>query len=78
VVALRQNRLAKSPKRSWPNFRSNNFVQSKRRASNTAVPISTHHAAVDYTEIAKHAKLIRDTRNAMAKIPTSAGQVWKT
>jgi hypothetical protein len=33
---------------------------------------------VDYAELAKHAKLISDTRNAMAKIPTSAGQVWKT
>jgi hypothetical protein len=67
------DKLAKSRKRFWPNFRSNNFVQSKRRASNTAVPISTHHAAVDYTEIANHAKLIIDTRSAMAKIPTSAG-----
>jgi UDP-N-acetyl-D-glucosamine dehydrogenase len=51
--------------------------KSELLASFDAVLISTHHAAVDYADLARHAKLIIDTRNAMAKIPTSAGQVWK-
>lgn len=41
------------------------------------VLISTAHANVNYGELAEWAPLIVDTRNAMAGIPTSAGQVWK-
>lgn len=40
------------------------------------VLISTAHACVDYSQLAKWASLIVDTRNAMAGIPTAAGQVF--
>jgi len=40
------------------------------------VVIATHHAAVDYAELAAWAPCIVDTRNAMAGQPTSPGQVW--
>jgi UDP-N-acetyl-D-glucosamine dehydrogenase len=42
-----------------------------------AVLIATHHRAVDYTLLARHARLIVDTRNAMAGCRTRPGQVWK-
>ena len=42
-----------------------------------AVLISTHHAAVDYAQLAQHAKLIIDTRNAMLNVHTTPDQVWK-
>lgn len=41
------------------------------------VLISTNHACVNYTELAAWSKLIIDTRNAMAAVPTAEGQVWK-
>ena len=41
------------------------------------VLIATHHAAVNYAELAKWAKCIVDTRNAMAAIKTKPNQVWK-
>jgi UDP-N-acetyl-D-glucosamine dehydrogenase len=41
------------------------------------VLISTHHAAVNYQELADWAECIVDTRNAMAAIKTRPGQVWK-
>jgi UDP-N-acetyl-D-glucosamine dehydrogenase len=41
------------------------------------VLISTHHAAVDLEELAAWAPCIVDTRNAMAKVRTSSGQVTK-
>ena len=37
-------------------------------ASYDAVVVSTHHKAYDWQMIADHARLIVDTRNAMAKI----------
>jgi len=39
--------------------------------------ISTNHASVNYEELAQWAKCIVDTRNAMASITTTPGQVWK-
>jgi UDP-N-acetyl-D-glucosamine dehydrogenase len=39
--------------------------------------ISTNHEAVNYQELADCAECIVDTRNAMAKIRTRPGQVWK-
>lgn len=42
-----------------------------------AVLIATHHRAVDYALLARHARLIVDTRNAMAGHRTRPGQVWK-
>ncbi|MBL9136433.1 MAG: nucleotide sugar dehydrogenase [Verrucomicrobiales bacterium] len=41
------------------------------------VLISTAHRQVNYRELAEWAPLIIDTRNAMAAIPTTKGQVWK-
>ena len=41
------------------------------------VLICTNHAAVDYKALSDGPWLVVDTRNAMAKIPTSPGQVWK-
>jgi UDP-N-acetyl-D-glucosamine dehydrogenase len=41
------------------------------------VLISTNHACVNYDELAAWAPCIVDTRNAMASVPTAAGQVMK-
>ncbi|MSR29463.1 MAG: nucleotide sugar dehydrogenase [Phycisphaerales bacterium] len=41
-------------------------------AASDCVLILTDHDAVDYSAIAKHAKLVVDTRNAMARVPTDA------
>jgi UDP-N-acetyl-D-glucosamine dehydrogenase len=41
------------------------------------VLIATHHACVNYRELADWAGLIVDTRNVMNGIPTRPGQVWK-
>jgi UDP-N-acetyl-D-glucosamine dehydrogenase len=42
-----------------------------------AVLIATHHAAVNYRELADWSHCIVDSRNVMAQIKTAAGQVWK-
>jgi UDP-N-acetyl-D-glucosamine dehydrogenase len=42
-----------------------------------AAVISTDHSAVDYGRLAEWARLIVDTRNAMAEIDAPAGKVWK-
>jgi len=42
-----------------------------------AVLISTAHKAVSYSNLAKWAPLIVDTRNAMATIPCRPRQIWK-
>jgi UDP-N-acetyl-D-glucosamine dehydrogenase len=41
------------------------------------VIIATDHAAIDYARLAEWARLIVDTRNAMARIDTPPGKVWK-
>ena len=41
------------------------------------VLISTNHACVDYEQLAHWTSCIVDTRNAMARVPTLPGQVWK-
>ena len=41
------------------------------------VLIATNHACVDYTELGEWARLIVDTRNAMATVETPADKVWK-
>ena len=38
------------------------------------VLILTDHDAVKYADIAKHAKLVVDTRNAMASVPAGTGK----
>jgi UDP-N-acetyl-D-glucosamine dehydrogenase len=42
-----------------------------------AVLISTAHDAVRYGDLARWAKLIVDTRNAMARVKCSPGKLWK-
>jgi UDP-N-acetyl-D-glucosamine dehydrogenase len=46
-------------------------------AAQDCIVIATHHAAFDLTELAAHANLIIDTRNAMNGIATQDGQVVK-
>lgn len=41
------------------------------------VLISTNHGCFDYGELAAWARCIVDTRNAMARVKTAPGQVWK-
>jgi UDP-N-acetyl-D-glucosamine dehydrogenase len=41
------------------------------------VLLATHHACVNYQELANWASCIVDTRNAMATVKTKPGQVWK-
>lgn len=43
-------------------------------ASQDAIVIATHHAAFDLQELAAHADLIIDTRNAMANVETKSGR----
>jgi UDP-N-acetyl-D-glucosamine dehydrogenase len=45
--------------------------------SHDAIVISTDHSAVDYDRLAEWARLIVDTRNAMAGIDAPDGKVWK-
>ena len=47
------------------------------RAGFDLILIATNHAAVQYQQLAEGNYLIVDTRNAMAKIKTTAAQVWK-
>ena len=42
-----------------------------------AVVIATHHAAVNYRQLAEWADCIVDSRNAMAGVETKPGQLWK-
>ena len=52
-------------------------LDAKRLKSSDCVLIVTDHDAVDYRLIARHAKLILDTRNAMAKAGRGAGKTVK-
>jgi UDP-N-acetyl-D-glucosamine dehydrogenase len=46
-------------------------------ASFDLVLIATNHTTVNYEELAQWARVIVDTRNAMAKVQTAPGKVWK-
>lgn len=46
-------------------------------AGQDCIVIATHHAAFDLTELATHANLIIDTRNAMNGVDSKPGQVVK-
>jgi len=50
---------------------------AKTISSFDAVLIATAHSAVNFQELADWARLIVDTRNAMAGIKTADGKVWK-
>jgi UDP-N-acetyl-D-glucosamine dehydrogenase len=60
----------------WAGTRSITWDRELLRSFDVVL-ISTHHAAVDYRELAQSAACIVDARNAMAGIQTKPGQVWK-
>jgi UDP-N-acetyl-D-glucosamine dehydrogenase len=51
--------------------------QQKIIAGFDVVLIATHHASVNYQELADWVPCIVDSRNAMAGVKTKPGQVWK-
>ena len=65
--------------REHPHWAGTKSIVWKREivSSFDLVLIATNHASVDYSQLAKWAPSIVDTRNAMASVPTKAGQVWK-
>lgn len=67
------------PTREHPHWTGTRSVEWKRELLSTydAVIIATNHQAVNYQDLADCVKCIVDTRNAMAGIKTSQGQVWK-
>jgi UDP-N-acetyl-D-glucosamine dehydrogenase len=60
----------------WAGLESVPWDQKTIESYDAAV-ISTDHSAVDYGRLAEWARLIVDTRNAMAEIDAPAGKVWK-
>ncbi|WCJ59174.1 nucleotide sugar dehydrogenase [Fontisphaera persica] len=72
VPVIRKNR--EHP--HWAGTRSVPLTAAEVRKYD-AVLIATHHRQVDYALLARHARLIVDTRNAMAGHRTRPGQVWK-
>lgn len=50
-------------------------VTPQRLKSYDCVVIATHHAAFDWSMVAKHARLIVDTRNVMRDVPDADGHV---
>ena len=61
---------------AWKGVRSVPWNR-KTISSFDAVVICTAHAAVNYAELAAWSDCIVDSRNAMAKVKTRPGQVWK-
>jgi len=59
----------------WAGTRSIEWYQETIGAFD-CVLISTAHANVDYRQLAQWAPLIVDTRNAMAGLSTTPGQIW--
>jgi UDP-N-acetyl-D-glucosamine dehydrogenase len=62
--------------RHWAGTRSVDWNRNTIGGFDLAL-ISTAHASVDYRQLGQWARLIVDTRNAMAGIKTRNGQVWK-
>jgi UDP-N-acetyl-D-glucosamine dehydrogenase len=60
----------------WAGTKSIGWNRQTVRAFD-AVLIATDHAGINYGELAKWAGCIVDTRNALARVKTKAGQVWK-
>jgi len=52
-------------------------IDAKSLAGYDAVLISTDHDAVDYEAVAKHARLVVDTRNVMARKQIASGNIVK-
>jgi UDP-N-acetyl-D-glucosamine dehydrogenase len=67
------------PTREHPHWAGTRSVAWRREVIQgfDLVLVATHHAAVNYLELADWGRVIVDTRNAMAHIATRAGQVWK-
>ncbi|MCX8107418.1 MAG: nucleotide sugar dehydrogenase, partial [Verrucomicrobiae bacterium] len=67
------------PSREHSHWAGTKSVQwnSETIGSFDIVLISTNHKAVNYEELAAWAQCIVDTRNAMARVKTKPGQVWK-
>jgi UDP-N-acetyl-D-glucosamine dehydrogenase len=67
------------PSREHSHWAGTKSVAWNRRTigSFDAVIICTAHRAVKYRQLAQWARLIVDTRNAMAGVKTRPGQVWK-
>jgi UDP-N-acetyl-D-glucosamine dehydrogenase len=65
--------------REYPQFAGRHSIEWNRDtlASYDAVLIATDHSDVDYRALGEAARLIVDTRNAMAAIPTPPGRVYK-
>lgn len=54
--------------REYPHLQGRNSVPVETAGDYDAVVISTNHSSVDYKALAKRAKLIVDTRNAMSNV----------
>lgn len=67
------------PTREHPHWAGLKSVDWKESVVNSfdAVLLATNHASVNYSELARWAPCIIDTRNAMAAIQTAPGQVLK-
>lgn len=67
------------PTREHPHWAGTKSIvwNQKTVADFDLVLIATNHAVVSYEKLARWAPLIVDSRNAMAKVRTKAGQVWK-
>ena len=60
----------------WAGTRSVNW-NSETLGKADVILVATHHACIDYQNLADWSGLIVDTRNAMAAVRTRPGQVWK-
>lgn len=67
------------PTRDHPHWAGTRSVSWDRETlrSFDAIIIATHHAAINYQELADWSECIVDTRNAMAGIKTRPQQIWK-
>jgi len=67
------------PTREHAEWKGVKSVQWNRRSvgSFDVTLIATAHQSVNYQELAQWSDTIVDTRNAMAKVKTKPGQVWK-
>jgi UDP-N-acetyl-D-glucosamine dehydrogenase len=65
--------------REYPQFAGRRSVQwsPENLAAYDAVLIATDHSSVDYAALGRAARLIVDTRNIMAGVPTPPGRVYK-
>jgi UDP-N-acetyl-D-glucosamine dehydrogenase len=66
-------------KRDYPQWTGTRTVNWDRETVEAfdAVIIATHHACVNYRELAGWCRCIVDTRNAMGAVPTAKNQVWR-